>query len=193
MAATYLQKMRETMDPDYLNRAAKIVDAVLSADRVNYEALRLRSAIELERQRFQAEQEARRLAEEAADAARAAAESEAQARDEAASGVCGVDLAAAIEDAKATSDAAIRAGWTARRAEKGTKVRITGGIGNAVSLQDHETLHVTDWKAAIEEMSGDDGRIPQDIANTIIKCARAHRKTFDQLPSGVEATYTRGL
>jgi tetratricopeptide (TPR) repeat protein len=52
MAATYLQKMRETMDPDYLNRAAKIVDAVLSADRVNYEALRLRSAIELERHDF---------------------------------------------------------------------------------------------------------------------------------------------
>ena len=52
MAATYLQKMRETMDPDYLNRAAKIVDAVLSADRANYEALRLRSAIELERHDF---------------------------------------------------------------------------------------------------------------------------------------------
>ena len=29
MAATYLQKMRETMDPDYLNRATKIVDNVL--------------------------------------------------------------------------------------------------------------------------------------------------------------------
>src|SRR6266542_5891008 len=40
MAATYLQKMRETMDPDYLNRAAKIVDAVISNDRTNYEALR---------------------------------------------------------------------------------------------------------------------------------------------------------
>jgi len=52
MAATYLQKMRETMDPDYLNRAGKIVDAVLSNDRRNYEALRLRSAIELERHNF---------------------------------------------------------------------------------------------------------------------------------------------
>ncbi|MCX6629524.1 MAG: tetratricopeptide repeat protein, partial [Candidatus Solibacter sp.] len=52
MAATYLQKMRETMDPDYLNRAAKIVDAVISDDRLNYEALRLRSAIELERHNF---------------------------------------------------------------------------------------------------------------------------------------------
>jgi tetratricopeptide (TPR) repeat protein len=44
--------MRETMDPDYLNRAARIVDSVLSADRRNYEALRLRSAIELERHNF---------------------------------------------------------------------------------------------------------------------------------------------
>src|SRR4051794_8816923 len=52
MAATYLQKMRETMDPDYLNRAAKIVDTVISNDRTNYEALRLRSAIELERHDF---------------------------------------------------------------------------------------------------------------------------------------------
>lgn len=52
MAATYLQKMRETMDPDYLNRASKIVDSVLSTDRVNYEALRLRSAISLERHDF---------------------------------------------------------------------------------------------------------------------------------------------
>lgn len=52
MAATFLQKMRETMDPDYLNRAGKIVDSVLSADRRNYEALRLRSAIELERHNF---------------------------------------------------------------------------------------------------------------------------------------------
>ncbi|HXB70676.1 MAG TPA: tetratricopeptide repeat protein [Candidatus Acidoferrales bacterium] len=52
MAATFLQKMRETMDPDYLNRAGKIVDSVLSEDRRNYEALRLRSAIGLERHNF---------------------------------------------------------------------------------------------------------------------------------------------
>ncbi len=52
MAATYLQKMRETMDPDYLNRAAKIVDNILSTDHANYEALRLRSAIALERHDF---------------------------------------------------------------------------------------------------------------------------------------------
>ena len=62
MAATYLQKMRETMDPDYLNRASKLVDAVLSDDRDNYEALRLKSAIELERHNFpEVERHSRRL------------------------------------------------------------------------------------------------------------------------------------
>jgi tetratricopeptide (TPR) repeat protein len=68
MAATYLQKMRETMDPEYLNRAAKLVDAVLSADRDNYEALRLKSAVELERHDFPAvEEHSRRLTEIAPD------------------------------------------------------------------------------------------------------------------------------
>ena len=62
MAATYLQKMRETMNPDYLNRAAKLVDSALSTDRNNYEALRLKSAIELERHNFPAvETHSRRL------------------------------------------------------------------------------------------------------------------------------------
>src|ERR1051326_8967351 len=52
MAATYLQKMRETADPDYLNRAARLVESVLSGDANNYEALRLKSAIALERHDF---------------------------------------------------------------------------------------------------------------------------------------------
>jgi tetratricopeptide (TPR) repeat protein len=52
LAATFLQKMRETMDADYLNRASKIIEGVLANDRKNYEALRLRSAIELERHDF---------------------------------------------------------------------------------------------------------------------------------------------
>ena len=68
MAATYLQKMRETMDPDYLNRATKLVDGVLDSDRNNYEALRLKSAIELERHDFPAvERHSRRLIEIAPD------------------------------------------------------------------------------------------------------------------------------
>src|ERR1022692_530674 len=52
LAGSFIQKMRETMDPGYLDRASKIVDAVLSADGADYEALRLRSQIELERHNF---------------------------------------------------------------------------------------------------------------------------------------------
>src|ERR1022692_631801 len=52
LAGAFIQKMRETMDPGYLDRASKIVDAVLSADGADYEALRLRSQIELERHNF---------------------------------------------------------------------------------------------------------------------------------------------
>ena len=52
LAGAFIQKMRETMDPGYLDRASKIVEAVLSADTADYEALRLRSQIELERHDF---------------------------------------------------------------------------------------------------------------------------------------------
>jgi len=52
LAGGFIQKMRETMDPGYLDRASKIVEAVLSADGADYEALRLRSQIELERHNF---------------------------------------------------------------------------------------------------------------------------------------------
>src|SRR5215467_11377043 len=56
MAATYLQKMRETMDPGLAN------------DPKNYEALRLKSAIELERHDFpEVERHSRRLIEIAPD------------------------------------------------------------------------------------------------------------------------------
>jgi tetratricopeptide (TPR) repeat protein len=52
LAGTFIQKMRETMDPGYLDRASKIVESVLSADGADYEALRIRSQIELERHNF---------------------------------------------------------------------------------------------------------------------------------------------
>ncbi|HEY7338752.1 MAG TPA: tetratricopeptide repeat protein [Bryobacteraceae bacterium] len=52
LAAAYIQKVRETTDFSYLDRASKIVDNVVAADRHDYEALRLRSEIELERHNF---------------------------------------------------------------------------------------------------------------------------------------------
>ena len=52
LAAGYIQKLRETGDGGYLDRAAKIVDALLAKDSGNYEALRLRNAIALQLHEF---------------------------------------------------------------------------------------------------------------------------------------------
>jgi tetratricopeptide (TPR) repeat protein len=52
LAGAYIQKMRETTDFGYIDRAARIVNHVLSAEPDNYEALRLRSEIGLERHQF---------------------------------------------------------------------------------------------------------------------------------------------
>ena len=53
LAAAYIQKVRETTDFGYLDRASKIVESVVAADRHDYEALRLRSEIDLERHNFE--------------------------------------------------------------------------------------------------------------------------------------------
>ncbi len=52
LALDYIQKMRETVNFDYLNLAEKLVDAILERDPGNYEALRLRSEIGMERHDF---------------------------------------------------------------------------------------------------------------------------------------------
>jgi tetratricopeptide (TPR) repeat protein len=51
LAAAYIQKTRETSDFGYVDRASKIVDQILS-ERRDYEALRLRNLIELNRHNF---------------------------------------------------------------------------------------------------------------------------------------------
>jgi tetratricopeptide (TPR) repeat protein len=52
LATAYIQKMRETTDFGYLERAARIIDQVLASEGSNYEAMRLRSEIGLERHQF---------------------------------------------------------------------------------------------------------------------------------------------
>ena len=52
LAKAYIQKMRETVDFGYLDRASKIVEDVLARDTANVEALRLRSEIGMERHEF---------------------------------------------------------------------------------------------------------------------------------------------
>jgi tetratricopeptide (TPR) repeat protein len=50
----YLQKLRETADPTYLQRASKLVDAMLEVDGGNFEALRFQNEIDLQRHDFKA-------------------------------------------------------------------------------------------------------------------------------------------
>jgi tetratricopeptide (TPR) repeat protein len=53
LAKAYIQKMRETVDFGYLDRASRIVDDVIARDASNFEAVRLRSEIGMERHEFQ--------------------------------------------------------------------------------------------------------------------------------------------
>ena len=53
LAAAYLQKVRETVDFGYLDRAERLLNSVLTSDDGNYEALRMREVVELERHHFQ--------------------------------------------------------------------------------------------------------------------------------------------
>jgi len=53
LAAAYMQKVRETVDFDYLDRAERILNRVFADDEGNYEALRMREVAEMERHHFQ--------------------------------------------------------------------------------------------------------------------------------------------
>ena len=62
LAATFLQKMRETTDFGYVDRSSRILDEVLAADPSNYTALSLRAQVALEYHQFsKAAEIARRL------------------------------------------------------------------------------------------------------------------------------------
>jgi tetratricopeptide (TPR) repeat protein len=54
LAAAFIQKVRETTDFAYLNRASSLVDAMLAADPKNYDALRLRAEVATHRHDFPA-------------------------------------------------------------------------------------------------------------------------------------------
>jgi len=151
-------------------------------------------ALQLETQQKAAAKAAREAAEEQARIAREEEQREIEAATDAAAGVCDVDIAKATEEADEAFTRFRQLDWRAERAEaSASKIRITGGIGNAISLKDHEILTVTDWKSAIEEMCDDDGNPPKDIADAILKCARAYRKACKDLPAGVTASSERSL
>ncbi len=130
---------------------------------------------------------AREAAEAAARKAQEAEEAAWRARDEAEAGVCDVDIAGAIEEAKTASDAAFRTGRIAARADK-AKVRIGGAIGKVLSFKNKEVLAVGDWQAAIEEMGMTDG-----IAEAILTAARNYKRAFGDYPAGITVTHEERL
>jgi hypothetical protein len=145
-----------------------------------------------ERKRREALQAAWAAKEEAERIARQAEQNEQQAATDAAHGICDVDIGAAMADADATFADFKRAGRDLARAERDTKVRIGGGFGKVSTLRNKEILTVTDWKAAISEMT-DDGELPAVISDAILTAARAYRKAFDQLPAGISQEFERSL
>lgn len=54
LTAAYLQKLRETADGSYLDRAAKLADRMLETDGGNFTALRFQNEIDLQRHNFKA-------------------------------------------------------------------------------------------------------------------------------------------
>ena len=52
LASAFIQKMRETTDFAYLNRAAALVDKILAANPANYDGIRLSAEIETHRHNF---------------------------------------------------------------------------------------------------------------------------------------------
>ena len=57
LIAAYLQKLRESGDRSYLDRASKLVDRMLESDGGNFEALRFENEIDLQRHEFRAVEE----------------------------------------------------------------------------------------------------------------------------------------
>ena len=141
-----------------------------------------------EDRRHAAAEAARRIAAEAEARARQAEEREREAAADAASGICGVDIAEAVIDADAAFATFKKADRIAAEAERDTRVRIGGGFGRTMTLRTKEVLTVADWQAAIGEMGA-----TETIKEAIITSARAYRKMFNELPAGITATQERSI
>ena len=136
---------------------------------------------------------AREVVAKAEREAREAEQREREATEEARMGICGVDIHAASQEADSAFTAFRRAQREAAVATHNTKVRIGGGFDRVSTLRNHEILAMTDWKAAIEEMSDDNGEIPAVIVDAILTAARAYRKVCERLPAGISQSFERSL
>lgn len=140
-----------------------------------------------EKKRLQAAAKARKKAEAAIEAAQAAARAQEVVAQESAVGVTTdvVEAAEATKDAEREASRLIR---EAQRAERDTNVRITGGFRRALTRRTTEILEVVDAHEALDELG-----LTDHIREAILTSARAYRKQFGELPSGVEAQTEKSL
>jgi hypothetical protein len=141
-------------------------------------------AEEAERQR--AAEAARIAAAEAERIAREAEAVEVEAKACADVGEIGVNVAAAITQADKAFDTFKRADRTAARAERAVPVRLSGGMGRAVSMRRTETLVLDDAVAAITAIGP-----TEKVRDAILSSARDYRKLHGKLPAGVSAEIER--
>lgn len=143
---------------------------------------------EEERKRIEAADEAARIAEEAKQKALEAERLEQDAFRSSDTGELGVDVAAHVAAASSAFREFEKADRAAAIAEKETKVKIAGGFSRAVSLRKKETLSVIDPIAAINEIG-----LTADIAEALIKSARAFKKLRGRFPEGISVEITEEL
>lgn len=133
-------------------------------------------------------EEKRKALEEAERRAKEAEQREQELKQDAKAGVVDSDVALATVEADAAFEEYQRASRVAARAEKATKVKVGGGFGRALSARTKETLIVTNWQTAIEEMGLTDA-----VTDAILTSARAYRQITGDLPAGVQSTKDRSL
>jgi len=142
----------------------------------------------LERERLRVAELAR---QEAAKAEALAREAERLEREAIEAAKCG-ELGVSVMDTTLVADAAFssfeRATRAAARAEKDTKIKVTGGYGRALGLKDKESLILEDPILTLSFM-----QITPAITEAILTAARAYRKIHGELPPGITATYERKL
>lgn len=138
-----------------------------------------------EAKRIKIAEEARKQAQEAEKRAREAEQREREALADADVGAV-VDIVQVASEADGAFDDYQRQQRAAALAERETKVRIGGGITRSLSLRDRETLSVTSAEAAVKAIG-----LTIDIADAILKGARAYRKLHGELPPGIESKTER--
>jgi hypothetical protein len=157
-----------------------------------FETLRFRLtdyAAREEKKRVQEAENARLAAQEAERIARMAEEAEREAKENATLGEI-TNVAAAVMEADQKFKDWERAGRAAAVAERDTNVRIPSQLGGrALSMREYESLHVLDWRQALESMGGPS---PQ-VITAILTQARYFRRTAGRLPDGIEASYSRSI